>query len=105
MADLLPCPFCGGDARTLQVGDDSFAARCLSVECAAAGLWCLTPEGAIAAWNRRAATWDDLMALLDQHWPADVFPAGDDPKRDAGARIVGLLRWVDQLKREANRCT
>jgi len=39
------------------------------------------------------------MNLLDQHWPDFIFPTlEDDSKRDAGARIVSLLRWVDQLR-------
>ena len=42
-------------------------------------------------------SWAGLMELLDEHWPADLFPTlKDDPKRDAGARIVSLLRWVDR---------
>jgi hypothetical protein len=44
-------------------------------------------------------SWAGLMALLDEHWPADLFPTReDDPGRDAGARIVSLLRWVDRLQ-------
>ena len=47
----------------------------------------------------RPASWGDLMALLDECWPADFFPTlEDDPTRDAGARIVSLLRWVDRLQ-------
>jgi len=48
-------------------------------------------------------SWAGLMALLDEHWPADIFPTRheDDPKRDAGARIVSLMRWVDQLRTDA----
>ena len=44
-------------------------------------------------------SWAGLMELLDEHWPADLFPTlEDDPTRDAGARIVSLLRWVDRLQ-------
>lgn len=45
-------------------------------------------------------SWAGLMELLDEHWPADIFPTRfeDDPKRDAGPRIVSLMRWVDQLQ-------
>jgi hypothetical protein len=47
-------------------------------------------------------SWAGLMALLDEHWPADIFPTlhHDSESRDAGARIVSLLRWVGQLKTE-----
>lgn len=102
MADLLPCPFCGDEAVHVMVAADGFDStvkyygRCDA--CFAQGPPCQTQARAIAAWNRRTAAWDDLMTILDQHWPEDVFPAGDDHTRDAGARIVGLLRWVDRLR-------
>ena len=44
-------------------------------------------------------TWDGLMALLDEHWPEDIFPTMEDTKgRDPGPRIVSLLRWVERLR-------
>lgn len=47
----------------------------------------------------RLHSWDGLMSLLDEHWPADIFPTQDDREdRDLGPRIVSLLRWVDQLR-------
>jgi len=47
-------------------------------------------------------SWAGLMELLDEHWPADLFPTlKDDPERDSGARIVSLLRWVDKGKTRA----
>lgn len=46
----------------------------------------------------RLHSWDGLMALLDEHWPADIFPTMPDREdRDPGPRIVSLIRWVDQL--------
>jgi len=49
--------------------------------------------------QERLISWAGLMELLDEHWPADIFPTlEDDLERDAGARIVSLLRWVDRLK-------
>lgn len=46
-------------------------------------------------------TWHGLMRILDRHWPESVFPTlEDDVDRDAGPRIVSLLRWVDQLRAE-----
>jgi len=46
-------------------------------------------------------TWDGLMALMEQHYPEEVFPivAGPD-RRDPGPRIVSLVRWVDQVRAE-----
>lgn len=45
-------------------------------------------------------SWSGLMALLDEHWPEDIFPTltHDDVKRDAGPRIISLIRWVDRLR-------
>jgi hypothetical protein len=54
----------------------------------------------------RLHTWDGLMWLLDQHWPAWVFPPGDSPQEaaderlDVGHRVVALIRWVDRLRQE-----
>jgi hypothetical protein len=47
-------------------------------------------------------SWAGLMALLDEHWPDDIFPTRyeDDDARDAGARIVSLMRWVHDLTEE-----
>ena len=48
----------------------------------------------------RLHTWAGLMELLDEHWPEDVFPTrGGDGIRDAGPRIVALLRVLDQEQR------
>jgi hypothetical protein len=44
-------------------------------------------------------SWAGLMRLLDEEWPADIFPTRyvDDPERDAGPRIVSLMRWVQDI--------
>ncbi len=47
-------------------------------------------------------TWRGLMALLDEHWPADVFDGSPD-SRDPGPRIVALMRQVDLLRRELEK--
>lgn len=46
-------------------------------------------------------SWRGLMALMDEHWPADIFPMGDEPPSgpgDPGPRILALARWVDRLQ-------
>ena len=49
-------------------------------------------------------SWEILMALLDKHWPASIFPTlADDEERDTGPRIISLLRWVDRLRAEVVR--
>jgi hypothetical protein len=47
-------------------------------------------------------SWAGLMRLLDEEWPADIFPTRyvDDPERDAGPRIVSLMRWVQDITAE-----
>ena len=50
-------------------------------------------------------SWGGLMRLLDEHWPDDIFPTkyANDPKRDAGPRIVALTRLVDKLTAERDK--
>lgn len=64
--------------------------------------WGLADE--LAAEVTRLHTWDGLMSLLDEHWPADIFPTlPDNPDRDPGPRIISLLRWVDNQRAEVER--
>ena len=53
--------------------------------------------------NEQLHSWDGLMALLDEHWPTDIFPTeADRDDRDPGPRIVSLVRRVRELEgREA----
>lgn len=45
------------------------------------------------------ASWDFLMELLDEHYPADVFPTlPDTERRDPGPRIVSLIRHLDAAR-------
>lgn len=49
-------------------------------------------------------TWNGLIQTLDKLYPIDLVPTlPDDPGRDAGARIVSLLRIVDELRKYAER--
>lgn len=53
---------------------------------------------------RRLHTWDGLMSLLDEHWPEAILPTlPDEPARDAGSRIVSLIRWIEMLHTETRR--
>lgn len=49
----------------------------------------------IEAENERLQTWDGMMSVLDEHYPADVF---DGSSGDPGSRIVSLMREVDLLR-------
>lgn len=52
MTDLLPCPFCGGEANTVLKGSDDWHIECH--DCASrSGIYGIR-ESAIAAWNTRA---------------------------------------------------
>ena len=51
MTDLLPCPFCGGEANTVLKGSDDWHIECH--DCASrSGIYGIR-ESAIAAWNTR----------------------------------------------------
>lgn len=53
----------------------------------------------LVAHVQRLHSWDGLMELLDEHWPADLFPTvADRSDRDPGPRIVSLLRWLDRSR-------
>jgi hypothetical protein len=49
----------------------------------------------------RLHSWDGLMELLDEHWPASMIPTREDTDgRDTGPRIVSLMRWLDMTRAE-----
>jgi hypothetical protein len=52
----------------------------------------------------RLHSWGGLLELLDEHWPADIFPvpetieaAKSQERRDIGPVVLSLIRWVDRL--------
>lgn len=56
LTELLPCPFCGGEADTMTPeADDMRAATVMCMGCYCTGKECETEAQAIAAWNRRAS--------------------------------------------------
>lgn len=43
----------------------------------------------------RLRSWDGLMSILDDHYPADVF---DGSSGDPGPRIIVLIREIDRIR-------
>lgn len=57
----------------------------------------LVPE--LVAEVERLHSWDGLISLVDEHYPADIFPTEPDrDTRDPGPRIISLLRVCDELR-------
>lgn len=93
--DLLPCPFCGGEA--ILVPDDGwFLVRCYSLGKCFAENGGETEAKAIAAWNRRAATLSALTAERD---------ALDKDRRDAAAIIQMIGDRISAVLRETQEDT
>lgn len=60
--ELLPCPFCGGEAQIRIFNRDMyFSVQCQS--CMAEAKWQGTPEYAAAAWNQRTLVTAAQIAL------------------------------------------
>lgn len=61
--------------------------------------WCDWVNHAATAVVEDLMSWDFLMALLNTHYPEDIFPTLEDtPNRDPGPRIISLIRVIDQLR-------
>jgi hypothetical protein len=43
----------------------------------------------------RLHSWDGLMELLDEHWPADIFTGESG---DPGPRMIVAIREIDRLR-------
>lgn len=56
MSELLPCPFCGGEARTRQTATYCWTAECITPFCGCEFATYGTEAEAIEAWNTRSVT-------------------------------------------------
>ena len=64
----LPCPFCGGEAKTvspLGFGNVRAIECCNSDDCAATGPWACNEAEALTAWNTRADSHHRLVEALE----------------------------------------
>ena len=54
MADLKPCPFCGGEATVKKDNFGNVRVGCTKCPCDIGRSWFTTKREAVRAWNRRA---------------------------------------------------
>ena len=88
MDNLLPCPFCGGEATISDGGysGEKFLARCREMSCpAASGFIRKTHDEAIAAWNHRAQP-ENMPLTLDELRQMDGEPVWVMHQDGSGAR-------------------
>ena len=69
MAELKPCPFCGGQARRYEGNHDGFGVCC--TKCSAKVYGCFSKAGATKAWNRRAEPQKLFDAVSNIDWGAE----------------------------------
>lgn len=114
--DLLPCPFCGGEAFSVHIRDGRRVA-CRNPDCWVGGPQCFhgSPDmpsaeaRAIAAWNRRAPiAAQPVEGLVERHRDQIIAP-GDMHDQTAAAltatqaRVEAAERERDDLKRDVSR--
>lgn len=58
MVELLPCPFCGGEALLGETLDNAWYAQCAQDDCTPIARHWGTKAEALAAWNKRAPSTD-----------------------------------------------
>jgi len=98
--EVKPCPFCGGFACTgfNEYGKEDYNWYVVCTVChARTGLY--DRETAIEKWNKREYSWDILMEILDEFYPADIFSNSDSAlSKDTGSQIVTKIREINELR-------
>jgi Lar family restriction alleviation protein len=78
MNNLLPCPFCGGEADIFEASEDSFCTLC--TDCGVETPYQISAEEAVAAWNRRAQPSEKPEPLTCTCGGALIsWPTGNNP--------------------------
>ena len=85
--------------RIAEVIHDHYPLYCNERECEtgkSVGGW----AAHVAAEIVEHASWDLLMAILDRHYPEDIFPTMEDfEERDPGPRILSLIRRIHEIRK------
>lgn len=94
--DLLPCPFCGSEARVWDYPTRGYEVECVKQDCPVEPhIWNETQEGAAKAWNTRATPAPEVAALdaeeqfMSAVWDALKADANDLRKQQ---RILTAFR-------------
>jgi len=70
---LLPCPFCGGEARSWYGPSNGGGVRCQNTSCQAFMRDFGTEQHAIAAWNRRTDTEHSECTVCGEKIPYEKY--------------------------------
>jgi len=110
MTELKPCPFCGCEAHINYAEPHTHSEQLKEmglpdcegkhfIECT--GCSCAIACGndrqeAILEWNKRFSSWDMLMEILNEHYPADIFNGSSG---DPGPQIAVKIREINALRK------
>ncbi len=83
--ELLPCPFCGGNARSIPVRNENWEVQCM--KCGAHTRVCIYEQLAASAWQARAQA---------SGVPDDKSMHGLQPIETAPEESVIVVAWIDE---------